>query len=143
MLFTIAGLILTIIVLIFTVKTYLRVKVGEIRASIESIGEINLSHNLRVKPILEDVDFVHKKTIIMLNFYIGIGPIMDVLPPPGWILTKPGWGYDKKVQEIVGDIKEVKSVVITEEGIRIVLSSLNPKEINLVIMKILMKMVTK
>lgn len=52
-------------------------------------------------------------------------------------------GIRQKVQEIVRDIKEVKSVIIIEEGIQIVLSSLNLKKINLVIMKILMKMVTK
>ena len=58
---TIAGLMLTIMVLIFTVKTYLHAKVGEIRGSLESIGETSLSHNLKVKPALEDVGFLHKQ----------------------------------------------------------------------------------
>ena len=100
---TIAGLMLTIIVLIFTVKTYLHAKASEIRGSLESIGETSLSHNLKVKPALEDDGFLH----------IGVGPTMDVLSPPNWIMAGANWGYIKHAWRLGSTIR-------TRRGLRII-----------------------
>ena len=115
----------------------------DIKEALRDIGEIDLLHGLKVKPVLYALDIIRRKTIVEIKFYIGKGPMMDVLPPPRWELTKPGWGYPDRVKKIAKRYKEVEAVIRCDTGLRLIYRTINPLKIRELTEKILMDMTKK
>jgi hypothetical protein len=103
-------------------------KIAEIREMLRDMGDVNLSSNLKVRPILRRFvsPILGKKYVdIEFKFYIGVGGIVrNGFPPPGWIPTRPNWGYPEKID--LSKIDYVESKSVRESGIVVKILTTDP-----------------
>jgi len=145
----ILSILLPALALYYSYKVYrkqvIASKIAEIREMLRDIGDINLSSNLKVRPTLRKLRYpiLRKKYVeIEFKFYIGTSSLVrNGFPPPGWMPTRPNWGYPEKIDLSKIDCAESKSV--QEGGIIIKCSTTDPIKCKEIVEKIIFMMLKK
>jgi len=126
-------------------KQIISSKIAEIREMLRDVGDVTLSSNLKVRPILRRFvsPILRRKYVeIEFKFYIGAsGIIVSGFPPSGWMPTRPDWGFPEKIDLSKIDYAESKSV--QESGIIIKISTTDPIICKEVVEKIIQMMLKK
>lgn len=113
-----SSIILSLLILYFSIKTFLRNKEARVQESIRDAGEMGLTINSKVKPVLHSCKFFpNVETVIDFKFYTGT----QGSHPSTWRLAGPR-GYDYTPLE---KIKGVKSSLKNESGVQIKCSTVD------------------
>jgi len=145
----ILSILLPALALYFSYRVYrkqvMSSKIAEIRENLRDVGDVSLSSNLKVRPTLRKFmsPILGKKYVeIEFKFYIGSGSItINGYPPPGWMPTRPNWGYPEKID--LSKIEYAKSKTMQESGIIIKCSTTDPIKVKSIVEKIIQIMLQK